>query len=139
MKKQAVVILIVRVNRIVMAEVTVTQVTNHRYVLIVMLDGRALLVMIPVSMVTKMAAFVYVIQHVTMELDVISNAPAMEYVMINLNVSVILLLVGVVHIVKYQDVQDTQRMTLNAVDTVIVTVKIVRVAALLVGWAWLVI
>jgi hypothetical protein len=64
-----------------MAEVTVTQVTNHRYVLIVMLDGRALLVMIPVSMVTKMAAFVYVIQHVTMELDVISNAPAMEYVM----------------------------------------------------------
>jgi hypothetical protein len=46
-----------------------------------------------------MAAFVYVIQHVTMELDVISNAPAMEYVMINLNVSVILLLVGVVHIV----------------------------------------
>jgi hypothetical protein len=43
-----------------------------------MLDGRALLVMIPVSMVTKMAAFVYVIQHVTMELDVISNAPAME-------------------------------------------------------------
>ena len=111
MKKQAVVILIVRVNRIVMAEVTVTQVTNHRYVLIVMLDGRALLVMIPVSMVTKMAAFVYAIQHVTMELDVISNAPAMEYVMINLNVSVILLLVGVVHIVKYQDVQDIQRMT----------------------------
>jgi hypothetical protein len=44
--------------------------------------GRALLVMIPVSMVTKMAAFVYVIQHVTMELDVISSAPAMEYVMI---------------------------------------------------------
>ena len=111
MKKQAVVILIVRVNRIVMTEVTVTQVTNHRYVLIVMLDGRALLVMIPVSMVTKMAAFVYVIQHVTMELDVISSAPAMEYVMINLNVSVILLLVGVVHIVKYQDVQDIQRMT----------------------------
>jgi hypothetical protein len=76
-----------------------------------MLDGRALLVMIPVSMVTKMAAFVYVIQHVTMELDVISSAPAMEYVMINLNVSVILLLDGVVHIVKYQDVQDIQRMT----------------------------
>jgi hypothetical protein len=111
MKKQAVVILIARVNRIVMAEATVTQVTNHRYVLIVMLDGRALLVMIPVSMVTKMAAFVYVIQHVTMELDVISSAPAMEYVMINLNVSVILLLDGVVHIVKYQDVQDIQRMT----------------------------
>ena len=78
MKKQAVVILIVLVNRIVMAEVIVTQVTNHQYVLIVILDGQALLVMIPVSMVTKMAAFVYVIQHVTMELDVILSAPEME-------------------------------------------------------------
>lgn len=134
MKKQAVVILIVLVNRIVMAEVIVTQVTNHQYVLIVILDGQALLVMIPVSMVTKMAAFVYVIQHVTMELDVILSAPAMEYAMINLNVFAILLLDGVAHIVKYQDVHDIQGQTLNAVDMVIVTVKIIRVAVLLVGW-----